>query len=275
MVLPAQLNPSQFAIPLLQVPLVVVPAAEGIASSSHLSLEEEIDKFQFADERTLERIVEILDFEIESDKLSTAHQLGQTVVFVETSSKEAEIMDLKKRSSLRGLIANRGKEATPLEAPKTQTSANLPLLPPLPPVDQGPCVNPKLKKKRPLQELEEGEMPPQRGVKQQKMKDPQNKRSKSVESRDNVKVRHQQHTWALVIEMEGAPIPYDSTIRESSWGHSMYLDQALEQPLLLPKDMDALKRMRQPDLFISLKRDLAMVSTVSLAFQLISYIFFM
>ena len=275
MVLPAQLNPSQFAIPLLQVPLVVVPAAEGIASSSHLSLEEEIDKFQFADERTLERLVEILDSEIESDKLSTAHQLGQTVVFVETSSKEAEIMDLKKRSSLRGLIANRGKEATPLEAPKTQTSANLPLLPPLPPVDQGPCVNPKLKKKRPLQELEEGEMPPQRGVKQQKMKDPQNKRSKSVESRDNVKVRHQQHTWALVIEMEGAPIPYDSTIRESSWGHSMYLDQALEQPLLLPKDMDALKRMRQPDLFISLKRDLAMVSTVSLAFQLISYIFFM
>ena len=95
-----------------------------------------------------------------------------------------------------------------------------------------------------------------------------------MESRDNVKVRHQQHTWALVIEMEGAPIPYDSTIRESSWGHSMYLDQALEQPLLLPKDMDALKRMRQPDLFISLKRDLAMVSTVSLAFQLISYIFF-
>ena len=183
MVLPAQLNPSQFAIPLLQVPLVVVPAAEGIASSSHLSLEEEIDKFQFADERTLERLVEILDSETKSDKLSTAHQLGQTVVFVETSSKEAKIMDLKKRSSLRGLIANRGKGTTPLEAPKTQTSANLPLLPPLPPVDQGPCVNPKLKKKRPLQELEEGEMPPQRGVKQQKMKDPQNKRSVCGEPR--------------------------------------------------------------------------------------------
>ena len=73
-------------------------------------------------------------------------------------------MDLKKRPSLRGLMANRGKGATPPEAPKTQTSANLPLPPP-PPVDQGPCVNPNPKKKRPPQELEEGEMPPQRGAK--------------------------------------------------------------------------------------------------------------
>ena len=35
---------------------------------------------------------------------------------------------------------------------------------------------------------------------------------------------------------------------------------ALEWPLLLPKDMDALKNMRQQDLFMSLKRDLALVS---------------
>ena len=80
-------------------------------------------------------------------------------------------MGLKKRSSLRGLMANKGKGATPPEAPKTQTSANLP--PPLsfPPVDQGPRVNLDPKKKRPLQELEEGEMPPQKGAKQQKTKD--------------------------------------------------------------------------------------------------------
>ena len=82
-----------------------------------------------------------------------------------------------------------------------------------------------------------------------------------------------------MIEMDGAPIPYESMIRESSRRHFMYLAQALEQPLLLPKDMDALRRMRQPDLFMSLKRDLAMVNTVSSASQLISlfhsYILFM
>ena len=74
-------------------------------------------------------------------------------------------MDLKKRLSLRGLIANRGKGATPPKVPKTQTSANLPLPPPPPPVDQGPHVNPNPKKERPPQELKEGEMPPQRGAK--------------------------------------------------------------------------------------------------------------
>ena len=46
----------------------------------------------------------------------------------------------------------------------------------------------------------------------------------------------------------------------------MYFAQALEQPLLLPKDMEALRRMRPPDLFMSLKRDLAMVSAVPSVF---------
>ena len=85
-------------------------------------------------------------------------------------------------------------------------------------------------------------MPPQRGVKQQKTKDPRDKRSKFVESQDDVEVRRPQRTWAPMIEMDGAPIPYDSMIRESNQGHSMYLAQALEQPLLFPKDMDALRR---------------------------------
>ena len=93
--------------------------------------------------------MEILDSETEFDRLSTTYQPGQNVALVETSSEEAEIMDLKKRPSLRGLIANRDKGATPPEASKTQTSANLPL--PFPPssVDQGLHVNPDLKKKRP------------------------------------------------------------------------------------------------------------------------------
>ena len=72
----------------------------------------------------------------------------------------------------------------------------------------------------------------------------------------------QQCTWAPVLEMDRAPIPYDSTIRESSKGHATHLAQALEQPLLLPRDMEALRRTRQPNLFMSLKRDLAMVSMV-------------
>ena len=49
-VLPVQLNPPQFVVPLQQVPFAAIPVAEGVASSSHLSLEDEIDRFQFAEE---------------------------------------------------------------------------------------------------------------------------------------------------------------------------------------------------------------------------------
>jgi len=95
-----------------------------------------------------------------------------------------------------------------------------------------------------------------------------------MKSRDDLETRRQQRTWAPVIEMDGAFIPYKSTITESSKGHSMYLAQALEQPLLLPKDMDALRQMRQLDLFMFLKRDLAMVNAVSFASQLIPFFSF-
>ena len=60
--------------------------------------------------------------------------------------------------------------------------------------------------------------------------------------------------------MDGAPIPWDASVREFQKGRAGYIAEALEQPLLLPKDMDAYKRFIQNDLFLSLKRDLAMVN---------------
>ena len=127
-----------------------------------MSFEEEIDRFQFAEKRTPERLVEILDSKTKFDRLSTAYQSGQALAFIETSSEEVEAMDLKKRPSLKDLMASRGKGATQPKAPKVQTLVNLPLPPPLPPVDQGLRPNPDPKKKRPIQELEEGEMLPQK-----------------------------------------------------------------------------------------------------------------
>ena len=63
--------------------------------------------------------------------------------------------------------------------------------------------------------------------------------------------------------MEGAPIPYDASIWDAQRGHANYLVQALQQPLLLPRDMESIRHTRQPDLFMALKRDLAMVSYTS------------
>ena len=64
--------------------------------------------------------------------------------------------------------------------------------------------------------------------------------------------------------MDGAAIPYDASIWYASRGHANYLAQSLQQPLILPRDMESIRRTQQPDLFMSLKRDLAMVSCSSI-----------
>ena len=123
---------------------------------------------------------------------------------------------------------------------------------------------PNLKKRRSDHELEEGEVAPQKDNKQQKVaKDFRDKRGTFVDNRDEAKVRRPQWTWAPWIEMEGAPIPYDASIWDARRGHANYLAQALQQPLLLPRDMESIRRTRQPDLFMALKKDLAMVSCTS------------
>ena len=56
------------------------------------------------------------------------------------------------------------------------------------------------------------------------------------------------------------PIAYDATLKHYRGGHAGLMAEALQQPLLLPQDMAAYKSFNHPDLFLSLKRDLAMVS---------------
>ena len=69
-----------------------------------------------------------------------------------------------------------------------------------------------------------------------------------------------QRTWAPQLELDDAPISWDTSVWSFQGRHSSYVVETLEQPLLLPRDMDAIRRFKQPDLFLSLKRDLAMVS---------------
>ena len=51
-----------------------------------------------------------------------------------------------------------------------------------------------------------------------------------------------------------------------------HITEALKQPPLFPKDMDGYRHFKQNDLFLSLKRDLAMVnysSTYEFTYQII------
>ena len=125
--------------------------------------------------------------------------------------------------------------------------------------------------------MEEGELVPWKENKQQKTsKDPRDKRGNSVDSRDEVEVRRPQRPWAPQLEMDGAAIPYDASIWDTPRGHANYLAQALQQPFLLPRDMESIRHMRQPDLFMSLKRDLVMVNCSSIiqVFKISFFFFF-
>ena len=69
-------------------------------------------------------------------------------------------MDLKPRSGLRGLMSNRNKRQSSKDAPKEQVSTKIP--PPSPPFSTDPALQPipNLRRKRPVEELEEGEIGP-------------------------------------------------------------------------------------------------------------------
>ena len=123
-------------------------------------------------------------------------------------------MDLKPRSSLRGLLSNINKGQSSRDAPKEQATSKLP--PPLPPITD-PALQrlPNLRRKRPVEELEEGEVGPEKAKQQKKGKEPKEKRTKSVDSRDEVAMRREQRTWSPHLELDGAPISWDATLWES------------------------------------------------------------
>ena len=88
-------------------------------------------------------------------------------------------------------------------------------------------------------------MVPQKEAKQQKTA--KDKWASSVDSEEETsmaEVHQQQRIWAPQLELVGAAISWNSPIREFQRGHSSYIIEALKQPLILPKDMDALRHMR-------------------------------
>ena len=111
---------------------------------------------------------------------------------------------------------------------------------------------------------EKGELGPCKGNKQaRQMQDHRSRRSNSVDNREEppvAQVRQPACTWSPVLKVDGMPIAYDATLRHYRGGHAGLMVEALEQPLLLPQDMEAYRSFNHPKLFLSLKRDLAMVS---------------
>nr|XP_023912825.1 GRB10-interacting GYF protein 2-like [Quercus suber] len=164
---------------------------------------------------------------------------------------------------LKLLLKKKGNKA---EAKGTRTSrpaVNLPPPPPPPQVsDSALKPIPDLKKKRPIEPKErEVVLPPK--AKQQKVgKDHSSKRASSVESREEppmADVHRGQRTWSPRLELDGVPFSWETSVKNYDGGRAGLIAEALEQPLLLPRDMESYRRFSQYDLFMSLKKDLAMV----------------
>ena len=66
--------------------------------------------------------------------------------------------------------------------------------------------------------------------------------------------------WSPKLELDSVPLTWDTSVRNYQRGQAGHIAEALEQPLLLPRDMEAYRRFGQQELFLSIKRGLAMVS---------------
>ena len=83
--------------------------------------------------------------------------------------------------------------------------------------------------------------------------------------------------YAPPLVMDGAPLPNDASIQDFQQGKAGYVANAVKQSLLLPNDMADLRFMRKYEVFLGLKRDLAIVSILVLVFNfsLFSFFFFL
>ena len=139
-------------------------------ASSRLSLEKEIEKFHFEEEKSPRApLINISDVEGESNRNSGIHTPNLVITRPDDSNEKEDSMVLNKgNKSLRELMATRGKQLTSKETPKSQVPPPPPP-PPQIPTDLGLKLNLDLKKKRSIEMLEEGEVGPWKGTKQQKV----------------------------------------------------------------------------------------------------------
>ena len=243
------------AQPLQQVPLGQAIIGEGAASSSFLEVE--IDRFRFEEEAIV-----ISEAEEGANEYSCVQTPAQIVTYIGDSSDEKEAMAPKTGPSLKELMRNGNKAPSPKDKNKSKPPTNPP--PPQIPADLGLKPNSDLRKKRQIETAEKGELGPSKGSKQPRQsQDHRNRMSSSVDNQEEppvAQVRRPTRIWSLVLEVDSMPIAYDATLRHYRGRHAGLVAEALEQSLLLPQDMEAYRTFNHLEVFLSLKRDLAMVS---------------
>ena len=113
-------------------------------------------------------------------------------------------------------MASRGKGQSSKVPAQSQTQV-LPPVAPQVPSDLGLKVNQDLKKKRPAEIPEEGEVVPRPDKQQKTTRGQRSKRASSVESQEEenrAEVRVTPRTWSPKLELDGVAIPYTASVQE-------------------------------------------------------------
>ena len=147
------------------------------------------------------------------------------------------------------------------KAPEKLAQAKLPPPPPIQLADH------KQKRDQRGQDVVEGgndpqtkEIVPPKGPKQPRVTQTQaNKRGESL-----VTVL----AWTPTMILDGALLPANTSIRNFQGGMAGYVANAAEQALLFPTNMANLQEMRKHEVFLSLKRDLALVGFMNITLLL-------
>ena len=154
-------------------------------------------------------------------------------------------MSLNQRKGLRDLLAGRNQGSISKEVPKSQTPPNLPSPPPPPTTNLSLLPISNLKKKRKDQELEKGEVVPQKGGKTTKNgQGPQIQKVHLHGQPGGAQWGRGATSATHLVSSAGSGWrchPLELLHQGVSERAFFHIVEALEQSLLLPKDMDALR----------------------------------
>ena len=162
----AQENLPPIELPHQRSPREVATPREETASS-RLSLKVKIDQFHFEEDREerADPIIQLSDSEDKLDRRSTAYSPRLIIALVDPSFEEDKEMDINPRKGLKGLLTVRNKVGSFKDVPKSQVPTNLPPPPSLLVTSVRLLPYLDLKKKKKVQEVEEGEVVPPNGAK--------------------------------------------------------------------------------------------------------------
>ena len=134
--------------------------------------------------------------------------------------------------SLKELMRNWNKTTSPQEKNKSKHPANPPPPPPQVPANLGLKPNPDLRRKRPVESAKDGELGPSKGNKQARQtQEHKSRRSHSVDNKEEppvAQVRRSPRTWSPTLEVDGAPIVIDATLRHFRGAHAGLMAEALQ-----------------------------------------------